>query len=74
MRDDLNKLPLPAQAKSYARRKGLKTLGPAGWKAYATVNAMLLNKGLKNVFKSRDVGVKESGSREIINGLFESLN
>lgn len=55
MRDDINKLPLPREAKAYARRKGLKSMmqQPA---QFLRVNAALTNPGKPNIFKNYDVG------------------
>lgn len=52
-RDDIGKLPLPAAAKAYARRKGLKSMMRQP-KDFTHVNAMLLNPGKPNVWKNYD--------------------
>jgi hypothetical protein len=53
MRDDVWKLPLPAMAKRYARRKGLKSMMRQP-KDFLKVNAMIINKGKDEGFKNRD--------------------
>lgn len=54
-RDDLRKLALPPAAKAYARRKGLNAMKrqPGQW---ARVNAMIMNPGIANRWRNRQVG------------------
>lgn len=55
VRDDLDSLPLPPEAKAYARRKGLASMmrQPAD---FCRVNAMLSNPGRPDLFKNYDEG------------------
>lgn len=62
MRDDINKLPLPKEAKAYARRTGLKSMMDQP-KQFQRVNAMLLNPGKPNVVKNYDDGTTTDGKK-----------
>jgi hypothetical protein len=62
MRDDIDKLPLPKEAKAYARRTGLKSMMRQP-KDFAKVNAMLLNPGKPNVVKNYDNGESTDGKK-----------
>lgn len=62
MRDDINKLPLPKEAKAYARRTGLKSMMDQP-KQFQRVNAKLLNPGKPNKMKNYDVGATTSGKK-----------
>ena len=63
MRDDLYKLNLPADAKRYARRKGLKQMGPAGVNLFLKVNKQIVNPSNDGTMKSNDVSASTSGKR-----------
>jgi hypothetical protein len=55
MRDDIDKLPLPASAKKYARMHGTKmTVGDRKFKLYTQMVSTLTNQGRKKGFPSRD--------------------
>ena len=56
-RDDISKLPLPAAAKRYARRKGLRSMMRQP-KDFKHVNALLTNPGRPDKFKNYDVSGK----------------
>lgn len=61
-RDDINSLPLPAAAKAYARRKGLKSMLRQP-KDFAHVNHLIMNPTWKkNRFQQHAVGTKMGGS------------
>jgi hypothetical protein len=60
MRDDIDSLPLPPEAKAYARRGGLKSMMNQPT-AFARVNAMLTNPGKKNKVKNYTVGQQTDG-------------
>lgn len=62
MRDDINKLPIPKEAKAYARRTGLKSMMDQP-KQFMKVNAMLLNPGKPNKIKNYDVGKSTAGGK-----------
>lgn len=62
MRDDIDKLPLPKEAKAYARRTGLKSMMDQP-KQFQRVNAMLLNPGKPNKMRNYDVGATTSGKK-----------
>lgn len=62
MRDDIDQLPLPAEAKAYARRTGLKSMQRQP-KDFQRVNAMLTNPGLPDQFANRDVGETTDGKK-----------
>jgi hypothetical protein len=56
-RDDLQKLPIPALAKKYARRHGLKAISsPQNPRLFQRVNAKLVNPGKPDKFKNYDAG------------------
>lgn len=56
MRDDINKLPLPASAKKYARMKGVgMTVAPRKFNLFTQMVSSLTNNGRKKGFPSRDV-------------------
>ncbi len=63
MRDDIYKLNLPADAKRYARRSGLKQMGPAGVELFLKVNKQIVNPTNDGVMKSNDVSASTSGKR-----------
>lgn len=52
-RDDINQVPIPAAARAYARRGGLRSMERQP-KDFARVNAMLTNPGKPNKFKNND--------------------
>jgi hypothetical protein len=56
MRDDISKLNMPASAKRYARRSGLKQMGPAGVKLFLRANKKLVNPGHSGTMRPRDEG------------------
>lgn len=62
MRDDIGKLPIPAEAKAYARRTGLKSMMNQP-KQFQRVNAMLMNPGKKDHFQNYEVGATTSGKK-----------
>lgn len=59
-RDDIEKLPLPAAAKAYARRSGLKSMMRQP-KDFAAVNAALTNPGKVNKVKNYTAGQSTAG-------------
>lgn len=69
MRDDINKLPLPHEAKAYARRSGMRTLKRQPQQFINMVAAVTDQKDKKHGFKNSDeVGrvpsaIKESAAR-----------
>lgn len=58
MRDDLKKLPLPPEAKSYARRKGLAAMKRQPQEFINMVAAVTGQKHLKKGFQNTDAGGK----------------
>ena len=62
MRDDINKLPIPKEAKAYARRTGLKSMMDQP-KQFQRVNAKLLNPGKPDKMKNYEVGCTTDGKK-----------
>lgn len=61
MRDDLNQLPLPPEAKRYARGKGLRFLRNKPQSYIDMVAAVTGQQALKKGFRNRDVGERTEG-------------
>jgi hypothetical protein len=62
MRDDIGSLPIPKEAKAYARRTGLKSMMQQP-KQFQRVNAMIMNPGKPDKFKNYEVGVDTTGKK-----------
>ena len=63
MRDDIDKLPLPKEAKSYARGKGMKFLQAKPQNYIDMVAAVTGQKALKKGFKNTDAGQSTDGKK-----------
>lgn len=72
--DDLRKLPLPAAAKRYARRRGLKAMMRQP-RQFQRVNALLTNPGKPDKFKVYTAtptvphAIKDSTARKLVDQL-----
>ena len=62
-RDDIDTLPLPPEAKSYARGKGMAFLKAKPQNYINMVAAVTNQKGLKKGFKNTDAGRSTSGGK-----------
>jgi hypothetical protein len=74
MRDDIDKLPLPPEAKSYARGKGMKFLKAKPQNYINMVAAVTNQKDRQKGFGNLDAGETTSGKKlkeanEIVNAL-----
>ena len=63
MRDDINKLPLPPEAKSYARGKGMKFLKAKPQNYIDMVAAVTNQKDRKKGFGNADAGETTAGKK-----------
>lgn len=77
MRDDIDKLPLPPEAKSYARGKGMKFLKAKPQNYIDMIAAVTNQKDRKKGFGNKDAGERTEGGgvneaarivEELING------
>ncbi len=76
MRDDIDKLPIPASAKRYARMSGSKWLGAPKQNLFMQVNSDLAHQGKKETMSSQDKAGKiahtfKESAQSIVDGMLE---